>query len=134
MSEENVEIVSRLLELVAREAWGEIEGFLSPDTEVHDFDIPDADVYRGQSAIFDWNAQWDAAWASWEIEDLDIRPVADNRVVALFTMLAKGLGSGIELKRRDAIIFTLRDRKVVRIEYYNEAQKGPVLEAAGLRE
>jgi len=134
MSEENVEIVSRLWELVAREAWGEMEGFLSPDIEVHDFDIPDADVYRGQSAMFDWFTQWDAAWASWEIEDLDNRSVADNRVVALFTMLAKGLGSGIELKRRDAIIFTLRDRKVVRIEYYNEAQKGPALEAAGLSE
>jgi hypothetical protein len=43
-----------------------------------------------------------------------------------------GKGSGIQVKRRDAMVLTVRDRKSVRIDYYNnEAQ---ALEAAGLSE
>jgi ketosteroid isomerase-like protein len=134
MSEENVEVVSRLWELLAQENWVAMEGFLCPETEVYDFDIPDAGVYRGRSAVRDWLDEWDKAWDSWDVEDVDIRPAAENRVVAFFTLLAKGRGSGVELKRRDAIFYSLRDAKVVRIEYYNERQKGPALEAAGLSE
>ena len=134
MSEENVEVVSRLWELLAQEDWVATEDLLSPQTEVYDFDIPDAGVYRGRSAVRDWLDQWDEAWASWDVEEVDIRPAAENRVVAFFTLLAKGRGSGVELKRRDVMLHDLRDGKVVRIEYYNERQKGPALKAAGLSE
>ena len=82
----------------------------------------------------DWLDEWDKAWANWDVEDVDIRPAAENRVVAFFTLLAKGRGSGVELKRRDVTLYSHRDGKVVRIEYYNERQKGPTPEAAGLSE
>jgi ketosteroid isomerase-like protein len=134
MPQENVEIVSRLWELLAQEDWVAIEGFLSPETEIYDFDIPDAGVYRGRSAVRDWLDEWDKAWASWDVESVDIRPAGENRVVAFFTLLAKGRGSGVELTRRDVMLHSLRDAKVVRIEYYNERQKGAALEAAGLSE
>ncbi len=134
MSQENVEIVRRFFEAVLAENWVEVEGFLAPEAEIHDFDLPDAGVYKGPNSFFDWLAQWDAAWESWEIRDVEIQPASDGRVVVLFTMIARGRDSGLKLERRDAIIFTLRDEEVVRLEYYNEQQKGPALEAAGLRE
>ena len=45
-------------------------------------------------------------------------------------MTATGKGSGVELKRRDGMVWTVRDAKLVRLAYYNsEAQ---ALEAAGV--
>lgn len=57
---------------------------------------------------------------------------AGDQVVFIFRMTAKGRGSGVEVKRRDGMVWTLRDGQVIRTDYYNsEAQ---ALEAAGLSE
>jgi hypothetical protein len=53
-------------------------------------------------------------------------------VVALFRMVARGRGSGIELMRDDALVFELRSGKVARLGYYND--QAEALEAAGLSE
>ena len=47
-------------------------------------------------------------------------------------MTATGRGSGLELNRQDALVYTIRDAKVVRLDYYNS--KAQALEAAGLSE
>lgn len=133
MSQENVETMKEVFAALASEDWVAVQGFFAPDAEIHDFDIPDAGVYRGPNAFFDWIAQWDAAWETWEVEDVRFHSAGDKRVVVQLTVRARGRGSGLELKRRDAIVYTLRDAKIVRLEYFNENQKGPALEAAGLR-
>ena len=132
MQRENVGVIKRVFEAVALEDWAAVQGFFASDSEIHDFDIPDAGVYRGPEGFFDWLAQWDAAWESWEMEDLEIHPRADDRVIVLFTMVTKGRGSGIEMRRGDVIVYTLSNGQIARLEYYNEQQKGPALAAAGL--
>jgi ketosteroid isomerase-like protein len=134
MSKRNVKTITKVFEAVAREDWVAVAMFFDPDSEIHDFDIPDAGVQRGPDGFFDWLARWDSAWENWEIRDLEVLPAAGDRVVALFTMVTKGRGSGIEMKRRDAIVYTLHSDRILRLEYYNEQQKEPALEAAGLRE
>ena len=131
MSQHNVEIVRRAMEAVAREDWPGLAAFFSPECELHDFDLPDAEVYYGPEGLLDWVAHWGAAWESWSLHDLDFRPVGDDRVLLLWRFVAKGKGSGIELSRDDAIVFTLRDGKFARVEYYNDQQQA--LEAVGLR-
>ena len=134
MSRENVEIVRRLFSAAASEDWVAVEDLFDPDCEIHDFDIPDASGYRGHQGFFDWIAQWDEAWTSWEMTDLEIHPLAGERVIAFFTMFAKGLGSGLELKRRDAMVYTLSGGKITWLEYYNEQQRALALETAGVQE
>ena len=56
--------------------------------------------------------------------------MADDYVIALFRMIAKGAHSGLELERHDAIIYRIRGGKIVRIEYFND--QGLALEAVGL--
>jgi hypothetical protein len=45
-------------------------------------------------------------------------------------MIAKGGGSGLEVERSDAIVYRLKNGKIVRMEYFNDQSKA--LQAAGL--
>ena len=93
---------------------------LSDDMEIRDHDIPDADVYRGHAGYLEWLSRWSESWDSFRIEDLDVRPVGEDRAIAFFELVATGRGSGVEVRRRDAITYQLRDAKVVRQDYYND--------------
>ena len=86
----------------------------------------------GADSFYAWLARWDAAWETWRLEDLEIRPVGKDRTISLFKMIARGKGSGIELARDDAVLAEFRDGKIVRIGYYND--QAQALEAAGLSE
>jgi ketosteroid isomerase-like protein len=88
MSRENVEVVRRAFEALAAEDWVTLAELFAEDCEIHDFDIPDADVYRGPEGALDWLAHWDTAWESWSVHDLDLRAAGDHRVLALFRMVA----------------------------------------------
>ena len=137
MSQENMEVVQRLIEAANRrdDDWQSFLAELDPDVEIHDLDISlDAEHFRGHAGARNWLDIWSDAWGSWRIEDLEMRPVGEDRVFALFRMLCKGKGSGVELSRRDAIIFTLRAGKIAEIVAYNELQLPQALEAVGLPE
>jgi ketosteroid isomerase-like protein len=130
MSQENVEITRRSFEhffQTGDHQWDAID----PEVEVYDHDIPDAGTYRGHEGYLRWVADWGDAWADYRMEPerwID----AGDKVVLIFQMTAKGKGSGVEVKRRDAIVWTVSDGKAVRLDYYNnEAQ---ALEAVGLSE
>ena len=131
MSQENVELVRRSYEAYAL---GDIEGALAaidPQVEVHDQDIPDADGYRGHEGMFRWQADWDSSWESWRWEPEEFIDAGD-RVVAVLRVYAKGRGSGVEIERLDGAVWTVRNGKGIRLDYYGS--KAEALEAAGLRE
>jgi ketosteroid isomerase-like protein len=113
-NEENVEVIRRAFEATLREDWEAVLAEFHPDLEIWDHDIPDADVYRGHDGFFAWLARWGESWESWHLEDIEILPASEGRAIALFRILATGRGSGIELTRRDAITYYLRDGKVSR--------------------
>jgi ketosteroid isomerase-like protein len=130
MSQENVELVRQATEHYLRTGEQQWEAF-DPDVEVHDHDIPDAGNYRGHEGYLRWLEDWGEAW-----EDFSVEPErwidAGDKVVFIFQLTARGRGSGVEVKRRDAMVWTARDRKMIRLDYYNnEAQ---ALEAAGVTE
>jgi hypothetical protein len=47
-------------------------------------------------------------------------------------MKAEGRGSGVKLDRQDAAVYTLREGKIARLDYYNNRDEA--LQAVGLRE
>jgi ketosteroid isomerase-like protein len=55
---------------------------------------------------------------------------AGDSVIVFFRMRTKGRGSGVEVERQDAIVFKLRNGRIVRVDYYNDRKQA--LEAAGL--
>ncbi len=129
MSEENVETTHRFTEALVRGDYEAAAAELDPNVEIDDTDIPES---TGADSFYAWLARWDESWESWRIEDLEIRPVGDDRTISLFKMIVRGKGNGIELARDDAALAEFRDGKIVRIGYYND--QAQALEAAGLRE
>jgi hypothetical protein len=129
MSHENVETTRRFTEALVRRDYAAAATELGPKLEIDDTDIPES---TGTDSFYAWLARWDAAWETWRLEDLEIRPVGENRTISLFKMIVKGKGSGIELARDDAVLADFLHGKIVRIGYYNDQSQA--LEAAGLSE
>ena len=127
MSQQNVETTHRFTEALVRGDYAAAATELGPRVEIDDTDIPES---TGTDSFYAWLARWDEAWEAWTIEDLEVRPVGQDRTISLFKMIARGKGSGIELARDDAVVADYRDGKIVRIAYYNDQSQA--LEAVGL--
>jgi ketosteroid isomerase-like protein len=95
--------------------------------EVHDHDTPDQGTYRGRAGAERWLRDWGDAWADWNIEPEEFID-ADEAVIVVVRMHAKGAGSGVELDRQDALVYCFQDDKIVRTDYYNSKEQA--LEAA----
>jgi ketosteroid isomerase-like protein len=119
MSEENVEVMRRLMRATAAGDYEASVRYLAPDIEIEDTDIPES---TGTDSFREWMARWGEIWESWRIEGLELRSSGDDKVLALFRMIAKGKGSGIELTREDAVLGELRGGKIVKVGYYNDQQ------------
>jgi len=130
MLEDNVEIVRRGFTATMEADWQTALATLDEEAEIHDFDIPDAGTYQGHDGWFAWLENWSESWDSWRVEDVEFRKAGPDGAIALFTMIAKGGGSGLEVERSDAIVYRLENGKVVRMEYFND--QAMALQAAGL--
>jgi ketosteroid isomerase-like protein len=128
MSQENVALIERFYQHFL--TTGELPwDIVDEQVEVRDHDTPDQGAYRGRTGVERWLQDWGDAWAEWSIEPEEFIDAGDC-VVAVVRMHAKGMGSGVELDRRDAVVYRFRDHKIARADYYNSKEQA--LEAAGL--
>jgi ketosteroid isomerase-like protein len=134
MSQDNVEIVRRIAEDVAQGRWGESAGQLAPDAEWHGTvgGLTEGSVWRGPDQIRKVFEQEDAE--AWEERRLEAEEFIDagDCVVVLLHEFRRGKGSGVEMETDTAMVYEVRDRRVVRIQGYMD--RGEALEAAGLGE
>jgi ketosteroid isomerase-like protein len=130
MSAENVDVVRQ--GLVRFSESGEFDWELvHEDVEIHDHDVLDARDYRGPSGFVRWVRDWASAWADFSFEPEELIDAGD-RVVVVARLKATGRSSGVELERRDGMVFELREGLVVRVDYFNSRRQA--LEAVGLGE
>ena len=99
------------------------------EVEVHDHDIVDAGEYRGHEGFGRWLEDWAIAWSEYTMQPEEFLDAGD-RVVAFILQKTTGHGSGIALERHDAMVFGVRDVKIVRLDYYNNRDEA--LRQAGL--
>jgi uncharacterized protein len=131
MSQENVEIVRRLIE-----AWNSNE----PDGAIAIVDpgvVIDATrrrvnpkTYTGRQGMRRMLADTHEVWEEFRMEPDEVRDAGD-RVVAIGRWVGKGKDSGIEVQQPVADVFTLHDRRVIRLEL-GFTDRAEALEAAGL--
>jgi ketosteroid isomerase-like protein len=129
MSQADVEHMRRGVEHFRRTGealWAD----LHPDVEMHDHDIPDGALYRGHDGWREWSAHFAEAWESVSLEPQEYIDAGDGRVVLVARVAARGIGSGVEVERLDGVMWTIRDGKTVRMDYYGSPAEA--LEAAGL--
>lgn len=129
MGAQDVEIVRDALRTwrsTGEPAWD----LMHVDAEVHDHDIVDAGEYRGRAGVERWLADWAMAWSSFSMQAEELIDAGEHRVVVLVRMKATGRGSSVSVEREDGLAYQLRDRLIVRLDYYNN--RAEAFAAAGL--
>jgi ketosteroid isomerase-like protein len=139
MSEENVEIVRRLFDAVARRDTESVLALYDPHVQWDGSRHRWAEVmgiqaarWQGHESLRNWSRQYYDSWESLEdtVEELID---AGEQVVVIVTTRGKGRGSGIEVEWKDhAGLFSVRENKIVRVVWF--PNRAEALAAAGLSE
>ncbi len=133
MSQENVEIVRQCSERWNRLAWDGVAELVDPSVEQHGAvgGIDEGRILRGLDEI---RRDYEAVEQTWDEHRIEPQEFIDagDRVVVFLREYQRGKMSGIELTVDTAIIFGLRNGRIVRIQgYMNRAE---ALKAVGLPE
>jgi ketosteroid isomerase-like protein len=129
MADRNAETVRRLY---AAWAAGDLPGpveFLDDDVEY--VNPPGAIEPGTRSGVAEFTAAVEKmfeAWEVWAAEPEELRADGD-RVAVLVRYRARGRGSGAEVEGRESALFTFRDGRVVRYEWFHG--EGDAFEALG---
>ncbi len=131
MSQENVEIVKRLLEdFIA----------IGPDATPADFiwDMstfrgwPDQPVFHGVEGFAEFMSAWRAPYDDWSVAVEQVLDAGGDRVVAALAQRGRLRGSGADVGLRYGVVYTVENRQVRRAQAYMTVDEA--LEAVGLRE
>jgi len=130
VSLENVELIRRIHAVWDEKKTPVPSGLLDP--QIQWVNPPDA-VERGTRTGLDaFTAAADALSDTFEAVSADIDEMLDvgDRVVVLATLHGRGRGSGAEVERRQGYVWTLRDGKAIRFEWFNSPDAA--MKAAGI--
>jgi ketosteroid isomerase-like protein len=87
---------------------------------------------RGLAAVIAFFEQYRDEWSDLVGELLELIEVPDGRVVALVRQSGRGRQSGVPVVFHFFVLFTIRDGRVRKIEYFRH--RADALQAAGLGE
>jgi ketosteroid isomerase-like protein len=130
MSQENVEIVRRAweYEMFGRRGGRDPLADFAPDVVMNP--VEEEPSY-GREAIRDNFEQFKSAWEELEVSAEEFID-AGQRVFVTAHFRGRGRASGITVETRLYEVYTLRDRKILRVDEYTHREAA--LEAAGLSE
>jgi ketosteroid isomerase-like protein len=132
MSQENVEIVRRFYDAWARDEFPGPAELMDPDIEyVNPSEAVEPGVRHGRDAFSEAVAKVFEGWETWKMEPEEFTAVGDQVAVAV-RYCARGRGSGVQVDGRESALWTIRDGKATRYEWFH----GPAdaFQAAGLSE
>jgi ketosteroid isomerase-like protein len=132
LSLENVEIVRCAHEALNS---GDVEALVALCDVGFELDMSDRvlnpAIYEGHDGIRRFYREVRDVWASytWEPEELI---ESEEHVVALLRSSGRGRGSGVEIERRTAMVWTVKENRARSLHFFRDPQAA--LESAGLRE
>ena len=134
MSQENVEVVRRGADaLDAGDLDRHYSEFFDPEVEWRTAaEDPDAATHQGLPAYKRYLEGWIESFDGLHADVEECIDAGDDRVFTWIRYTGRGRESGVPADWHLAIIFTIRDGKVVRGEEYFD--RNEALEAAGVRE
>ena len=134
MSEENVQIIRRLVEAYNEGGFG-AEATLDFFDEAAAFEEPPeqpgATTAEGIDAVAQTFGQFDEVWEEHRSDPEEIRVLDAERVLLLTVEHFRGR-EGLELSQPSGTVFTLRNGKIVRMQAFWERESA--FKAAGLSE
>jgi ketosteroid isomerase-like protein len=133
MAQENVEIVRRLFDALARRDAKSVLALYDPEVE---WDASRAGpgeafiggIYHGHEGLRGYFREWYEAWESIEY-DCEELVDAGERVMSAVTNRGRGRVSGAELEYKQYAVWTIRDGRIVRVVWFNARDEA--LEEAG---
>jgi uncharacterized protein len=132
MSQDNVDTVRRIYAVWDQEGSPVPSGLLDPEVEwVNPPEAVEPGTRRGIDAFADAARTVAETFQGVRVE-IERLVDAGERVVVIATLRGRGRGSGADVERRQGYVWTLREGKAVRFEWFNDPAKA--MEAAGLRE
>ena len=134
MSQENLEIVRRVLAAAAAGNREEAIGLLDPEVVVDATRrILNPETYSGVDGVRRMLAEIDETWDELRVVDYDLLDAGD-KVAVVSKLVGKGRASGIEVERTfNGQVWTVAQGRVVRMEFGFTSREA-MLEAAGLLE
>ena len=130
MSEENVEVVRRGWDAYMRgDLAGALEAFASDVITVRDATLPDFATYEGPEGALQSLLEWSESFDDFEQTPLEYIDAGD-RVLSRVRQSGRGASSGVPVTVDVWMVFTFRDGKIVRYEFF--ADEGAARKAAGL--
>jgi ketosteroid isomerase-like protein len=128
MSEENIEIVRQAVEAFNARDRDRLLGLMDPEIEFRS--VFERKTYRGLAEMVQYRDDLDATLEEFHSEDDRFLDAGQDRVVYLYRVVGRGTGSGVPVSRENAILWQLRNGKLLKGEVYLD--QGEALEAAGL--
>jgi ketosteroid isomerase-like protein len=132
MSQENVELVKRLYEAWDKEGFGVVPEVMDPDIEYvnppYAVEPGTRQGYEG-FAIAAQNIR--NVYPARRFEPLEFHDACD-RVAVRVRVVARGVGSSVEVDVERGYVFEIRDGKIARFAWFNEPPEA--LQAVGLAE
>ena len=134
MSQENVEVVRRMLQAFADGGLDAMAEFWDPDIDWRAAEgaIDDVGEMHAPVAVRRYIQDWIDTFDDFSVVVEELRDVGDDRVLSIQRLKGQAKLSGAETDLRYALVSTVRDGKVVRAREYLNAEDA--LEAVGLRE
>lgn len=131
MSQENVDAVREAIDAFNTRDTERVFAVMDPEVEFHSA-LVEKKTYRGLAGLAQYRADLDATWEEWHTEDDRFRDAGDDKVVHLYRIVGRGKGSGVPVEQEIAILWRLRNRKLVEGQVFLDQREA--LEATGLRE
>jgi ketosteroid isomerase-like protein len=135
LSRQNVEVVQGIYELAAKNGRGNLLAaphLFDPEVEyVNPEGAVEPGTRRGLEAFREAVEHVGEAWEFWRMEPEKFEAVG-NQVVVVARYSAKGRESGAEVRGLESALWTLRNGKVIRYEWF--LGPGDAFKAAGLSE
>jgi ketosteroid isomerase-like protein len=129
MSQENVEVVREAVDALNARSRQRLLSVFHPKVEFRS--VAEQKVYRGYAGLEQYRHDVDSTLDGFRTEDDRFLDAETERVVHLYRVVARGLGSGAPVSQEMGAVHQLREGKILRVDTYLD-QRG-ALEAAGLR-
>ena len=130
MSQENVEIVCRAMDAFNTRDRDRFLSFLDPEIEYES--LVEQKTYRGFAGMEQYRDDVDAVIDDFHTEEDRFLDAGRDRVLHLYRVVGRGAGSGVPVSRNNAILWQLRNGKLLKGQVYLDQREA--LEAVGLSE
>jgi ketosteroid isomerase-like protein len=132
VSQENVEVVRELYLRVLNGERPPLPGLWHEDAEWYAPGDPDGTVVRGLPAITQAFRDWEEAYPDIRAEPLELTAGSGDDVFVWVRVTGHGARSGVPAENEQALIWTIRDGKALRVVEYTD--RSEALKAVGLEE